>query len=480
MPQHRTKLTQAGYSIVEIAIVLVAISMLVTGAMWAFADYHRQEKRTETADYMGGMHEAVLTYATTNRTIGTFVVFQDLLSSTPSSPTANAPTSRPLFVPSGRPFLPCPDLDGDGLEDRYLGIGGSSGTPTVTVYYKVSSSGMPVIDMNLHPGRCIDYKGNVPWRTLHTKPYDPWGQIYTYWVDPSFSDPVFGFDQSTRASPVFKYMAIPLRTGDYTYPVIYRNLPSGSNFGQISSGRMVMPRSAVVLAPRIPGNTLFVAPGIELNNSQSAVVAGELFLPNYQTYREATEIRRLRTEDGPEILIYEYRGIQVASTVSINVSVPTMANGIAFAIISHGKNGRGGRTYRPSYDDLSVSYSCNLLPIASPALISVNRAEIGNARRTLNCDLRNALYTGSCTRTQLATCGDRRDSHATFYSGIENSPSTGSDSYEFDDVVSWVHPTRLGELLQRRHVLPLQPPPVAVPNVYTIPQGYDHIGELIP
>lgn len=463
---HRHHHRQAGYSIVEIAIVLVAISFLVTSAMWTFADHNRLEKRKETQDYMDAMHVAILNYATQNRTVGTHVVYFDSNSS-----LSPEPQSHPTLIPSGRPILPCPDLDGDGLEDRYKSVDAA----TVTIGFEYDD-GLAIIDLDDVNGRCLDFKGNIPWRTLRTKPYDPWGQIYTYYVDPNFSHALFGFDQTTRASPVFKYLAQPTLDHRYTYPVHYRNITGSSTTpeGRLTEGRTVMPRSPVVMSERTSNS--IVNFGAITTSIKIGVVAGDLFLPNYQNYRNATEVRRMRTLDGPERVIYEYLGVQVKSTTAIDLDDPfVMANGLAFVIVSHGKNGYGGLTYLTNYGNPAASYECRDIPNSG------HESEIRNALKTLPCTERDALYSGACSPTGaagFATCGAQDSSHATFVTNHLNYQNSGTGQYGFDDIVSWMHPTRLDELLRARQIFPLTVPPLAVLNIWDAPP-YNHFNDFV-
>jgi len=117
-------LNQQGFTLVELAIVLVVVSFLVTsllvplGVQRDVRDY--AETRSELAEYK----EAIVGYA---------------LSQTP-------------------PFLPCPDTDGNGTEDRNA------------------------------TGGCINSAGNVPWVTLGLGQNDNWSNNYLYSVTPAFSN----------------------------------------------------------------------------------------------------------------------------------------------------------------------------------------------------------------------------------------------------------------------------------------------------
>ena len=79
--------------------------------------------------------------------------------------------------PSGRPYLPCPDINvaisgftpNDGLEDR---------NPTT--------------------GACAAEEGNVPWATLGAADADSWGNRFRYRVHPKFSNKGDGLPATTN------------------------------------------------------------------------------------------------------------------------------------------------------------------------------------------------------------------------------------------------------------------------------------------
>ena len=121
--------------------------------------------------------------------------------------------------PAGRPYLPCPDSDGDGYEDRWPG--GANGfaqgveiKPDLTVTATIgvirrpfTRSPLTWIAPNesgeweewLPYGECRVAKGAVPWRTLGVEPSDGWGNRHTYFADIVFSNAIFGFDRQTIA-----------------------------------------------------------------------------------------------------------------------------------------------------------------------------------------------------------------------------------------------------------------------------------------
>ena len=78
-------------------------------------------------------------------------------------------------LPAGRPYLPCPDSDGDGYEDRWPGgangfVQGVEIKPDLTVTATISGSRALFWPTQLPYGECWVVKGTVPWRTLGVEP----------------------------------------------------------------------------------------------------------------------------------------------------------------------------------------------------------------------------------------------------------------------------------------------------------------------
>ncbi|MDH3713136.1 MAG: type II secretion system GspH family protein [Gammaproteobacteria bacterium] len=130
----------AGFSLIELAIVMVIIAFLVSGAILPLSStIDRARIKEARVELDERIRSALLGYA----------------------------ASRPL----GTVFMPCPDcraacggaLPNDGIEDRDGG------------------------------GLCAVDVGNLPWVTLGLGEADPWGSRYGYGVTPDFADSANGF-----------------------------------------------------------------------------------------------------------------------------------------------------------------------------------------------------------------------------------------------------------------------------------------------
>lgn len=134
---------QAGFTLIELAIVLVIIGVLVGSFIGSIGSRIDTTRRAEVVAELDEIKQAILGYA---------------YSSAP-----------------GLASLPCPDCDvacaggiaNDGREDR---------------------SG----------GNCSRAEGNLPWLTLGLGRSDVWDTRYSYWVDTTFANqaPTFGLTDS--------------------------------------------------------------------------------------------------------------------------------------------------------------------------------------------------------------------------------------------------------------------------------------------
>jgi len=122
----KIKSNYKGFTLIEMAIVLVIIGLLIAGLLEPLGVQRDVRDYTESRAVMSDYKEALIGYA---------------LTQTP-------------------PHLPCPDVaGGDGLEEAR--------------------------DVN---GACTVIAGEVPWATLGLPETDSWNNTYLYRVTPAFSD----------------------------------------------------------------------------------------------------------------------------------------------------------------------------------------------------------------------------------------------------------------------------------------------------
>ena len=444
---------QHGYSIVEIGIVLVALSFMVTGALWGFSQQSHNERNDSTREYMQTLEDAVVNYAYANRTPG--LEFTYLVTITSTQPALSIVNTVTVQIGSGRPILPCPDIDGDGYEDR-------SGTRAQVPGLSVDSFGLNirVVDLTLIRSNCVDNKGIFPYLTLRTKPADPWGNHFTYWVDANnFAHGRFGFDQTSRGSPIFPHLAINRGNNlgspgaDYAldFAFISGSLQGLTGQNQGSAGRnfangYVLER---IIDPASPACA---------DNCDYVLVAGEPIEPlATETGNTGVDLRKTIFQGD----LIRATDRQIYTTRYTGDNVYPMKNGIAFAIVSHGANGHGAVVHLND-NETRAEFLC--LPE------SEDEGELINARRTNSCQVKDRPVPNNCTTIQNFSNNCQESNrfnrgNGIFVSGTRANGSFSADSREqviFDDIVTWMHPTELITKLTRLGALPQERPLLGV------------------
>ena len=133
-----------GFSLIEMAFVLVIVTLLLGGLLVPFATQVEQRRITETQKGMEEIKEALIGFALSH------------VSGNPS-----------------RPYLPCPDTDNNGEEN-----------------------------FDLASGLCTNEEGLLPWVTLGLGNQDAWGNRFFYRVTGEFANrapaanPGFNLDSS--------------------------------------------------------------------------------------------------------------------------------------------------------------------------------------------------------------------------------------------------------------------------------------------
>jgi prepilin-type N-terminal cleavage/methylation domain-containing protein len=156
-----------GFTLIEMAIVLVIITILIGGLAVPLSAQIQARRITETQRTLGEAQDAIIGYAIANTcTINCIGSQCDLQHHSCSTVSCNDYCSKAVAFgwPSStqRHFLPCPDINNDGIEDRT----GES---------------------------CTQPQGNIPWVTLGAASQDAWGNRLQYSVTNSFANRSLGF-----------------------------------------------------------------------------------------------------------------------------------------------------------------------------------------------------------------------------------------------------------------------------------------------
>jgi len=137
------KVSQSGFSLIELAVVLVITGILISGFIGTLGSRIDSTRQIETNEALEKIKVALYGYA----------------------------MSR--VNPLATVRLPCPDVDNDGLEDFN--------------------------PLDLTQCETLTGHGNLPWKTLGIERGDAWSSTYSYWVADEYSNTV-GFTLATDAS----------------------------------------------------------------------------------------------------------------------------------------------------------------------------------------------------------------------------------------------------------------------------------------
>ena len=200
-----TRTRQRGFTLVEIAIAIGVVGLLLAASAWTARALEERRQIEREMQRLEIVRDAIVGYAIRNRTR------ERILKVVPWFGPGGEWEFR---LPAGRPYLPCPDWDGDGYEDRvplWAFSQGMETKPDLTVTVTVGELAPPwngsltwtqdsASNPATHPyGECRVSRGAAPWRTLGVDPSDGWGNRHTYFADPVFSNAIFGFDRQTVA-----------------------------------------------------------------------------------------------------------------------------------------------------------------------------------------------------------------------------------------------------------------------------------------
>ena len=418
------RLAGRGYSLPEMAIALLVLGILLGGIVVPLSSRLKAEARLKTENLVYDAREAVLGYGIANRTVSGVGDVEIQVRDYNGLPHA---------MPEGRPYLPCPDVTGDGVEDRFYGSSstfeaaladGALRNPSRELKYVhyFSPSPPPAFATNgFRLGSCQEQKGLLPWRTLGlTEKGDSWGRQLGYWVDLAYSNRLLGFDEFSRADTSDPRRGYVAETVNGRQLLFYSEREADTSRG-----------GAMNLAGGIVCSHLFKTGGTGISATDdvgcppSRSKQGNLVAGIIHTHDDTVTLGARR--------IPEYAG------PTTQTDATGIVNGAAFVIFSHGPNGWGGVN--------AESGKCS----SSPPPETDNLAERANAFYATGHPLL-ATAGANCTAMTHAELSENRF--------VAAPPSTtgdekGKTADGGDDIVVWTAPQSLFGAFMQAGALPI-------------------------
>ena len=397
-----------GYTIVELSIVLVVAGLLLSGAIASFDRWARYEQARTTRDTIDLVKESIVQYAARNRT----------------APHPITESKAGWNMPPSRPYLPCPDIDGDGIEDRVENAALLERTLHIRGDGSDPDPGNANGNLFYGHGLCRSQRGLLPWRTLRVLAADAWGGLFSYYVDSGFSHSLVGFNQDDHADQLDTRR--PLDDFDDRFPQ-YRE--------RVESIDITIDPDNPAEADQLPALVCDFGPCSIARKKNDALAlsssggAGAVFSAAEKLYPFSGGERGMILRRLEEDMIYE---------------AP------AFVVISHGANGYGAvavANTQVNIGDNNVarrSLRCASFPdgdIASAAYL----AERQNAWRSQ--PFVNESLGNDCPLVNVEDDNDR------VYRG-HYTARADPDAAEFDDVVGWMEVDVLKARLSEIGALP--------------------------
>ncbi|MDT8282148.1 MAG: prepilin-type N-terminal cleavage/methylation domain-containing protein [Gammaproteobacteria bacterium] len=204
--EKNVRVSQAGFSLIELAVVLVIIGILISGFIGTLGSRIDSSRQIETREKLEKIKASLYGFAMAK------------------------------LNPPGVVRLPCPDVDNDGLEDLV--------PPAMTQCAVLTGH------------------GNLPWRTLGIERGDAWSSTYSYWVTDEYSNMV-GFTLATDGSGTGRVMdatAGNVLSGNVAAVIFSHGKNQSGSIGLDNVARNPVPAGAQYLDERENTDTDAAAP----------------------------------------------------------------------------------------------------------------------------------------------------------------------------------------------------------------------------
>ena len=430
---------QRGFTLVEIAIAIGVVGLLLAASAWTARALEERRQIEREMQRLETVRDAIVGYAIRNRTR------ERILKVVPWFGPGGEWEFR---LPAGRPYLPCPDFDGDGYEDRTpLGAfaRGMEVKPDLTVTVTVGELAPPwddaltwTQDSTLNPeahlyGECRVSRGTVPWRTLGVAPLDGWGNRHTYFADSVFSNAIFGFDRQTVADMYDP--RVPSAPGYGASPRHFKLLTSDT------VRRVALPAPPAVLTFDVP---------VLARNCPAAICVGDSGCEPAQR-RPVRDISRCAWRNpisfpGRVTAVFK-AGLVTAEEIPDGRKphpAGSVIDGLPFVLVSHGPNGRNAVNHWATLQNRLPRISGFFYPICNRASQSINsfptHSNISFSDRVQHFEMANAARrtTGMGIGSGCFSGGGRFGGEVNYSPGsfVWQPPGIGNGG-DFDDLLLW-------------------------------------------
>ncbi len=330
------KIRRRGFSLVEMALAMAVLGVMLSGLIIPVGNELRRKGFVATHAEVADAIESIVGYAAIHHSPGMLLSYGGLNTSLDNIygerniilPQRAVLGLQYLHVPAGRPYLPCPDITNDGHEDRYPTVNPRDDPSRPDLDFRDDDESRPVYFdsrflLNTNPeqrldfGECVQHSGNLPWKTLGLAPGDAWGNLYTYIVHPNFAGAAFGFDQHTFASSFPPYGVADEASGQ---SFSYGNIVGQGRFG----------RTALYVCDAF----------IDGSNCTNVTVGPDTL----RTASASPPVNRIQYY-ADDLLASNIAPLSRAGLIGRLSSATNalVADGLPFAVISHGANARWAR-----------------------------------------------------------------------------------------------------------------------------------------
>ena len=447
IPFWRGGVRRRGFTLVELAIVMMVVGLLMGASLIPMRALEERRQLRAEMQKMERVRDAIVGYAFRHRTR------ERVIKIIPWFGPRNEWSFR---LPGGRPYLPCPDFDGDGFEDRVpegrhgfmqgLEVNPNYSVVTATVGSFRGEKSMTWMDNDpvnygVRPyGECRASRGTVPWRTLGVEPSDGWGNRHTYFADPVFSNAIFGFDRQTIAD--IYDSRVPTSPGFYE--------PAQRDYTRVSGLHVLNPRNLTAPPTRgFWGNQLDAG-------CPAAICAGVNCMPYYYNAAQSRTVRRCAwgmNAGNPVLKAGGMAESDIFPESSGGKYFPAggVTDGLPFVLVSHGPNGRFAVNHWATLNDPIHTFTGSRAhnpPVKAP-ICNVQAwgtfDEFGRRVR-LSVEERALLYEAIngvrvdpyATRCSYTPINDGRDDFIFNASSFVWQPPGISDKSDFDDLLLWM------------------------------------------